>query len=55
MTTPVLKKIDVLRVKIDGLRPFDAHMLNQVREYFRIGMRLWSPSNTNLKGGKNRH
>jgi Fic family protein len=32
MTTPVLKKIDALRAKID------AHMLKQVREYFRIGM-----------------
>jgi Fic family protein len=38
MTTPVLKKIDVLKAKIDGHRPLDAHMLKQVREYFRIGM-----------------
>ena len=38
MTTPVLKKIDVLKAKIDAHRPLDAHMLKQVREYFRIGM-----------------
>lgn len=38
MITPVLKKIDALRAKIDHHRPLDAHMLNQVREYFRIGM-----------------
>ncbi len=38
MITPVLKKIDVLRDKIDARRPLDAHMLKQVREYFRIGM-----------------
>jgi len=37
-STPVLKKIDALRVKIDAHRPLDAHMLKQVREYFRIGM-----------------
>ena len=37
-TTPVLKKIDALRVKIDTHRPLDAHMLKQVREYFRISM-----------------
>ena len=34
----VLKKIDTLKVKIDSHRPLDGHMLNQVREYFRIGM-----------------
>jgi Fic family protein len=38
MTTPVLKKIDALKVRIDAHRPLDAHMLKQVREYFRIGM-----------------
>jgi len=38
MTTSVLKKIDALKVKIDAHRPLDAHMLKQVREYFRIGM-----------------
>ncbi len=38
MTTPVLKKIDALRDKIDAHRPLDSHMLKQVREYFRIGM-----------------
>ena len=38
MATPVWKKIDDLRAKIDALRPLDAHMLNQVQEYFRIGM-----------------
>jgi Fic family protein len=37
-TTPVLKKIDALRNKIVAHRPLDAHMLKQVREYFRIGM-----------------
>lgn len=36
--TPILKKIDALKVKIDIHRPLDAHMLKQVREYFRIGM-----------------
>jgi hypothetical protein len=36
-TTPVLKKIDALRNKIVAHRPLDAHMLKQVREYFRIG------------------
>lgn len=38
MTTPVLKKIDVLKAKIDSHRPLDAHILKQIREYFRIGM-----------------
>ena len=38
MTTSVLKKIDALKVKIDGHRPLDAHMTAQLREYFRIGM-----------------
>lgn len=38
MTTPVLKKINALKVKIDAHRPFDSHLLKQVREYFRIGM-----------------
>ena len=38
MTTPVLKKVDALRAKIDAHRPLDGHMLKQVREYFRIGM-----------------
>jgi Fic family protein len=38
MTTPVLKKIDALKVKIDAHRPLDVHLLKQVREYFRIGM-----------------
>jgi len=37
MATPVLKKIDALRLKIDTHRPLDAHTLKQVREYFRIG------------------
>jgi Fic family protein len=35
---PVLKKIEALRAKIDAHRPLDTHMLNQVRECFRIGM-----------------
>ncbi|MBU0651824.1 MAG: Fic family protein [Proteobacteria bacterium] len=38
MTTPVLKQIDALKARIDAHRPLDAHMLKQVREYFRIGM-----------------
>jgi Fic family protein len=38
MTTSMLKKIDALKAKIDAYRPLDAHMLKQVREYFRIGM-----------------
>ncbi len=37
-TTPALKKIDALKVKIDAHKPLDTHMLNQLREYFRIGM-----------------
>jgi len=37
-TTPLLKKIDALKAKIDAHRPLDTHMINQVREYFRIGM-----------------
>jgi Fic family protein len=38
MTTSMLKKIEALKAKIDAHRPLDAHMLKQVREYFRIGM-----------------
>lgn len=38
MTTSMLKKIDALKAKIDSHRPIDAHLLGQVREYFRIGM-----------------
>jgi Fic family protein len=38
MPISILKKIDTLKAKIDGHRPIDAHMLKQVREYFRIGM-----------------
>ena len=38
MITPVLKKIDALREKMDGHRPLDGHMLGQIRAYFRIGM-----------------
>lgn len=37
-TTPALKKIDALKGKIDRHRPLDAHVLKQIREYFRIGM-----------------
>ena len=33
-----IKRIDELKARIDGHRPIDAHMLKQVREYFRIGM-----------------
>ncbi len=33
-----LKRIDALKVRIDGHRPIDAPMLKQIREYFRIGM-----------------
>jgi Fic family protein len=33
-----LEQIDTLKVRIDGHRPLDAHMLKQVKEYFRIGM-----------------
>ena len=38
MTTLILKKIDTLKAKIDAHRPLDAHMLKQIKEYFRIGM-----------------
>jgi len=34
----ILKKIDLLKTKIDTHRPIDAHLLKQLREYFRIGM-----------------
>ncbi len=33
-----LKRIDALKVRIDGHRPIDTPMLKQIREYFRIGM-----------------
>lgn len=33
-----LRKIDLLKTKIDTHRPMDAHLLKQLREYFRIGM-----------------
>lgn len=33
-----LRKIDLLKTKIDAHRPIDAHILKQLREYFRIGM-----------------
>jgi len=33
-----LKKIDLIKSKIDAFRPIDAHLLKQLREYFRIGM-----------------
>ncbi len=33
-----LRKIDLLKTKIDDYRPIDAHLLKQLREYFRIGM-----------------
>jgi Fic family protein len=38
MAAPLLEKIDALKAKIDAHRPLDKHMMNQVREYFRIGM-----------------
>jgi Fic family protein len=34
----ILKNIDTLKIKIDEHRPIDAHLLKQLREYFRIGM-----------------
>ena len=34
----ILKKIDSIKTKIDAHRPIDAHMLKQLREYFRVGM-----------------
>ena len=34
----ILKKIDLLKTKIDAHRPMDSHMVKQLREYFRIGM-----------------
>jgi hypothetical protein len=37
MTTSILKKIDVLKARIDSHRPLDAHILKQIREYLRIG------------------
>ena len=37
-TSSMLKKIDALKTRINSHRPIDAHLLKQVREYFRIGM-----------------
>ena len=34
----ILKKIDSIKTKIDTYRPMDAHMVRELREYFRIGM-----------------
>jgi Fic family protein len=34
----ILKKIDSIKTKIDTHRPLDAHMVKQLKEYFRIGM-----------------
>lgn len=34
----LLRKIDLLKTKIDKHRPMDSHMAKQLREYFRIGM-----------------
>jgi Fic family protein len=33
-----LQRIDDLKARIDGHRPIDAHILKQVKAYFRIGM-----------------
>ena len=33
-----LKKIDLIKSKIDTFRPIDDHLLKQLREYFRIGV-----------------
>jgi len=33
-----LKRIDDLKARIDGHRPIDAHILKQVKAYFRVGM-----------------
>jgi Fic family protein len=38
MTSAMLKKFDAIKAKMDRQRPMDAHMLKQIREYFRIGM-----------------
>jgi len=34
----LLKKIDLLKTRIDGHRPMNSHMVKQLREYFRIGV-----------------
>lgn len=34
----ILRKIDSIKTKIDTHRPLDAHMVKQLKEYFRIGM-----------------
>jgi Fic family protein len=34
----ILRKIDLLKTKIDAHRPIDAHLSKQLREYFRIGL-----------------
>jgi len=38
MSKLTLKKIDALKGQIDRHRPLDAHLLKQIREYFRICM-----------------
>jgi Fic family protein len=35
---PLLSKIDSIKAEIDRYRPFDDHIQQQLREYFRIGL-----------------
>lgn len=34
----ILDEIDILKKKIDKFRPLSAHMLKQIKEYYRIGL-----------------
>ena len=38
MNLDTLEKIDEIKTKIDTHRPLDKHLLNQIKEYFRIGL-----------------
>ncbi|MFH1491247.1 MAG: hypothetical protein ABII06_20255 [Pseudomonadota bacterium] len=48
MTTPVLRKIDALKAKIDVHRPLDAHMLKQ--RFGSISGSAWPIQATPWKG-----
>jgi len=38
MKSNQFQKIDALKSRIDKYRPFDSHLLKQLKEYFRIGL-----------------
>jgi Fic family protein len=37
----LIKKIDLFQAAIDGIRPFEGHMLEEIRSYYRVGL-TWS-------------